>query len=1129
VLIEGEGGVGKSRLVNEMLQRMGVSVVADEDSDLQTHELWLDIQGKVVATQLIDLSETKLQTQPFFMSTLANSSIWKFPPDSQEIETLYFAEFQGAGREWQRLSDLGIAFEAVKEAAQKAELAFWKDFREITTQKRAVITLDTAEQLLIGSQWLLDAGLLEPDDVLFHTQRWLLNHIRQGKFVNTTLFVVSRTKEGQAFIQALKEAALSTPSCEWQSIPLKPFGLEEVKLYLQALINDLKGSENALHTYLNEVIKDENRLKVLWLYTGGQPIRLALYIDVLLEGLVMPDPLQDSYVEAIQRTRWQQGELETDELLQARQEIEAEFVKSLFNQSESLSSQILQLLVRCPRGLSFEQIHFVLDSGSKAKPNEWIPTQKRLQEINEELKWLRRLIIVKSRHNGRVIDYLQDEMYRIYNECMGRSGVDRQAEETARLWLYQKLRDWAENERQKLLEQRAAQVRDDLKRIRLERPSRVSAIRFPTPTAIEAARLAQLEANLLEAELEYLHYELLLDPQENFNDTYYDLVNRRETAYREDQINVLEAEADRLIRNDHLMVLLKWRSRLSIEMRGETPLQVLRRTAKLDEAIKWIIRFFLRKEYKRAIKLAKALEAYIHIIPDHIERSAWQHSLNRTERACYYQFSRIYSGQNTANAIESLKQMVSATSPLIKLSKMNESEILEETGERGFIGHPAHSRILFVAAIGWNIIGYGLVTLGRFRDAVEAYTTSLRYVRLVPPEFLKGGQAITLANLARALSEIGRGHAIRLCHDGLERRIEIGDFLPIAYSYNTLGLIYNDFKEPQEALEYSAKAIAIARYVKDKRAVGLSMLQVGEALRGLVQVGGLPLDDSVEELYREADNILAQAYEIFREQEERIRWVEASLELGSLYRDRTEYALETGALDWKRLADNAGLYLEQAATIAEQYGWSHLALDAWVSLGYVYYFARETNLIFAKVLPKVNTLVSENSPARLRAGEKPPLSEEHPAYIFKQLDKLHELLGRIAFSNFTQKMIALRQEIPDRVQRQERFKNDKKLQDGLKSAVTHYVLAINYGQLYSPASATLVLTYDRLYNFLKTLNHEEMKAFYRYKAEIEDLYRITEIQFEQPSNMNDFLWASFGEYLDEDDQTVAHPSQQQGQ
>lgn len=1114
VLIEGEGGVGKSRLVNTMLQYVGVPVEIDDQTPIPESEIWTEVLDKTVVTGLLDLAETKLQTQGFFLSKLADSATWTAPSQNTETERLSFNEFADAGQEWQRLSDLGIAFTAVREAAQKAEDAFWQDYRRITKEKRAVIVLDTAEQLIISSQWMIDAGLLQPDDVMFHVQRWLLTQIRAGHFANTTLCIVSRTKAGQAFIQRLQKAATETAACEWIPIPLKPFTQSEVRQYLEALKNDVQKetAETWLDEDLQEILKDDERLKVLWLYTGGQPIRLALYADILLTGADLPEPLQHSFTEAVERTKWVEGETETPELLEARQEIEATFSKALFQPPEAdLSVQILQLLVRCPRGLTAEQIHFALDSAPKTKALAWQPDPIRLQEIRATMDQLRKQILVKSRDGGRLL-YLQDEMYRIYDECMGRDPVDRQTETEARTWLYAKLRDWTEHQLQQFQAEKTTWVRRMLKEIRMERPSRISAVRFPMPTGAEAKYLGQLENSLFDAELEYLHYELLLDPQENFNDTYYNLVNRRETSYREDQINVLQAEVDRLIRTEHLMRLRPWESRESVRKRGEKPYDVLKRTVRTDEAIKWIIRFFLRKEYSRAIALAEALEEYIPTIEYAPEKTAWLHTLNRTERACYYHFARIYSGQNKLEAIESLKQLVAADAPLVKLSQMSEDQILAETNEPGFKGHPAHTRLLFVIAISWNVVGYGYATLGQYRDAVSAYTTSLLYTRLVQPPFMVASQATTLNNLARALSEIGRWHAVRLCQDGLQRRIELAEWLPIAFSYNTLGLIYNDFKEPQEALDYSALALAIARYVQDDRAVSLSMLQVGEALRSLVTLDELSQEDTAEEIFREAGNVLTQAYNISKKLEEPLRLAEAALELGSLHRDHTEYAIKAGTGDSKRWADNAEHYLLEAAKVAEAHGWPHLALDAWVGLAAVYFYAQQPSLIRTKVMPQIEVLVPLDSTARLKINQMPPRPMEHPAYLFKQLGKLHEILGRLDFTEFTEKMVGLRQEILDWEKRQTSFETNEALQTLLRQATEHYVLAVNYGQLYSPGSATLTHVYDQLFAFLKKFNYRELSKFYTYKAEIETAYRLREIEFEQPGNLDDFLWGSFGEY-----------------
>ncbi|MBK8933324.1 MAG: hypothetical protein IPM76_13595 [Chloroflexi bacterium] len=119
-------------------------------------------------------------------------------------------------------------------------------------------------------------------------------------------------------------------------------------------------------------------------------------------------------------------------------------------------------------------------------------------------------------------------------------------------------------------------------------------------------------------------------------------------------------------------------------------------------------------------------------------------------------------------------------------------------------------------------------------------------------------------------------------------RIKEGALLPIALSYNTLALIYNDIRQPQEALDASIRALAVAQYVQDPRTIGLSLLQVGEALRRIaINPILLTAQESIEDVYREGERALQQAYEIFTDPQspvsgERVRRIEAAIELGSL-------------------------------------------------------------------------------------------------------------------------------------------------------------------------------------------------------------------------------------------------------
>jgi hypothetical protein len=56
--------------------------------------------------------------------------------------------------------------------------------------------------------------------------------------------------------------------------------------------------EDNIRNTITRIAEDEERIKTLWLYTGGQPVRLALYTDLIIEDWIIPERLQDRHQEA---------------------------------------------------------------------------------------------------------------------------------------------------------------------------------------------------------------------------------------------------------------------------------------------------------------------------------------------------------------------------------------------------------------------------------------------------------------------------------------------------------------------------------------------------------------------------------------------------------------------------------------------------------------------------------------------------------------------------------------------------------------------------------------------------------------------------------------------------------------
>ena len=1121
VMIEGPGGLGKTRILEEVLRRLGQSEFFEMYGPPLPEDDWTSLLKKQLAyCDLVDFTNIKLHTREHFIQKLGDPLSW--------ANQIFFNDYIVKKDRFRRMADYGAAYSAVLTAAQEAEAAFWSDYEKIAKKQRLMIPLDTAEQLaIVSSEWLLDRELLKTTDLVFATQQWLIEQIAAGRFTNTTLLIAGRGEEGKRFFDDLRQAiAKAGPLCEEIPINLEPFDEAETAEYFQKLANDWAAAtrdEKAIaedtRATLDSLLSDQDQQKLIWLYTGGQPVRLAMYTDVLIEGRSLPEPLQLSYDEALKRIKTD-GTRETPELLQARREIEEEVINLLFLGGGSLQAQILQVLVRAPRGVTISQLHFALDSTSKQDAAAWVENADRLKAIQEEIDNIKTLAIVRSKTGGKI--GLQDEVYRIYADIISANESSRQHEVLARQKLYQRLQNWAEYQIQQLRDKRHQFIVDDLSKIRVENPDKILNTQMSRLSTLDVQEREDLTMLLLEAELENLHYLLLLDPDKNFNGVYFRMTGIRMASYSESRQTMFQAEMWRVLHDRSAFKFISLQARQAALERGETQEQVLRRAAQQDDTVQWIVRPYMRKEYKKAIQLADDIETKVRQLKIKHEYDSWNHTLARSDRGCWREMARIYSGENIEQAVSTLEKIVKE---LVALSRADiNTPVFPERDENGFIGHPAYERLLFLIAQSYINLGFGYVSLGDFRNGIRNYAASLRYLRSITPSDI-ALKATVRNNLSRALVEVGRKRSVRVCQDGLDLRILEGQLLPIAYSYNTLGLIWNDLKQPDEALDTSARALAIANYVSDARAIGLSLLQIGEALRRIATGTVKALqEESPEAIYLEAERVLQQAHEIFYEgpaSGERMRLIEAKLELGSLYRDWVAYSREEMMPEiGRRRHNNALMYLNDAARLANELKLPHLELDALVNVAWTHYFAglvEEAENELEKGGQLVRAVERKlKVKVRLTKRGKYPDPRQTPAYLFKQLSKIYNLYGQIAFLQFRQGVESLAAEhmnLPQQ-ERWERVRKNDELQALLRRAAESYTLALAYAQLFAPGSSALTAAYDDLYDFLKKLNAVEMVDFYRYEREYRKSYRVTKLKLENFGDLEEFLLDCFGDYYD---------------
>ncbi|MCA9890305.1 MAG: tetratricopeptide repeat protein, partial [Anaerolineae bacterium] len=809
------------------------------------------------------MTDTRLHNKQEFMALLGSRESW-----TAELD---FDDYQLVQGQLLRVRDFGISYARAKTIADEAEEAFWQCLKQNAAAQRLVVGLDTIEKLAINSSsWMMRKKLIDDADRAFQTQRWLIEHIKQGDLANVTIILAGRgdVRPGQeSYFDLLKNDHELKRSADLYPIELEPLTSAETRAYFEVLLRDWtqkastasssEDNSSLIAMALRALLNTSERLEVLHYFTGGQPIRLALYTDILITGRTVPEPLSQPNLAAARTLVGDDSNLEA-----YRRKIELECARQLFHQGTDLRGRILQMLVRATRGLNEEHIHFYLDTKNDLDPRNWVSNQSRLKELRAQLQELQSLTIVKIKPDGRV--GLQDEVYRIYSQSMAENPSDRKSETASRKQLYERLASLARFKLNTLKKQRATFTRDDLDNILIEKAAEALETRLPDLDSLDEKERNRINEEIFIQELEALYFAMRLDPN-NFNTMFFDFANQQVKGGDSSKFNVLQSEAWLALEDQPTLSFVDALPNPSAAERDESPIAVLLRAAQIYDATGWLIRFFMRHDYARVVELADSIDAVVTTMPPGNEKHGWNHTLSRAERGLWRGFALIYMSPGT-EIITELERLQAFEKDLIQLVRKDQYTVVFAdrglNGERGFHGHGAEERALYTLMLLQNVIGYGHITLGEDEAAIKAYVKSLQYNRLVRSSD-NVHEATVRNNLARALAERGKKRSIRICRDALDLRIQKGDLVPIAYSFNTLGLILNDLYQAEEAYENCARALAIARRTQEPRLTGLVLIQLAEALRRMAK-SQRSSRSRAEELYRTAENALKQAMEIFQ-------------------------------------------------------------------------------------------------------------------------------------------------------------------------------------------------------------------------------------------------------------------------
>ncbi len=1187
VLVRAEGGMGKTRLLEEILARHGPPT-----DDRRRDPAWQPHDDLIVA-ELVDVIDTRLHDSYRFVTELRNS----LKPYGGRLD---FGGFDAADDKVKLLTASGARLESVDKAQRNAIEAFVVDLAYIVTQRRVVFLVDTVERLSYeASEWLLQKGLLRYDDMAIRTHQWLQRFIADTRLGNITLVLTGRGREGAHFFNRVQEtvATSSTPVYPRHSseVTLQRFSLNQTQRYLTQLAEDWQEEDTAIarnFAYVADEARDH--AKVIGLYTHGIPVRLALYAQVLVGGRRMPSAFRLSFAEACRPAGLDPEAIDLDaelsddaspELRRIQWDVEEEFVDLLFSDPNDRYTAVLRTLVRAPRGLTAEQLHFALDAPPGMTAEAW---QKSIRDNQawhqEEIDGLRQLLqgiatsylgkrraAVEEFHTSEeeseqveaVRVGLQDEIYRIYAEHRGllaepvspetepiraalsaadrrRYAMNREDEIDARVTLYERLADFADAEYCHLLEKKRAYLLEDERqfeeRFRLED---INTFLFQKRPKTEEDERRLLHTVLMFFEIERMVYRLLQDPEHNLNSEYITLEDDNARAAQQEEDFWAQAEMWRALHDDWLMKFVDLHTRDAAEKRGETAAQVLRRFAEQENVARWIKRLVLRSSaereiggQEREIDFAEAIQDYISTMPrgladgnkqekdEYHAWGSWNHTLAAAERIIWTQVAYIRRGRDVDGALKRIAEQIHNLETLYTKSVREQAFNNEGHVENGFAAapatadkpealpqHPAYTRLGRLLSLAYNHVGYGERTLGKMHQAVVYYGRSLGYARAEPNK-LQAHLATVLNNLSRALSELG-WNGIGVCLDGRDLRWEVAEEVPLATSYNTLALIYDDMGRYEEAPLLAAKAIAYCRRATESRQLGLALRQMAESLRHLAERPrtGQRISLPAEAYFSAAEQLLREARTIFEELRQVERLVEVNLEMGSLYRDRLDPHLSLGGRPPIRTRAGRSAYsdaltlLDTAEQRATEHNLVQHVLDARVNKARTHYYvgdiaaaksvldAIEADATYQHHLIKPERTLPDSADDTLRDR----------SWIFRHLGTAQWIRGWMALDQFQICVEYHRTQHPadtpaDRQARAEAVRNDPKAQTSLREAASVYALGIAYAQLHSPRSRAITTMQNDLYFRFRASNRLELESLQGYLREVNDTYRACALE-----------------------------------
>lgn len=383
------------------------------------------------------------------------------------------------------------------------------------------------------------------------------------------------------------------------------------------------------------------------------------------------------------------------------------------------------------------------------------------------------------------------------------------------------------------------------------------------------------------------YYTLQYDPLKAFEVEYL--------PWSERAIKGHKRSLEMQLRDELLRFLKEPANRQQAMLQGLSPERVQQ-----DSAIRWIKRFLMRQDPKRAIRVAERLltlgplqyESLAALLPEPV--LSLTHEQEQQGRSLLEATDAFFWGHLLTFYGEALAYISRADAPEQQAQRVLVKAILLLEGNDNLASSHLSWFWRRITGRAWNTLGYLYRTYGHYRRALEAYNQALHYFTSGPED----EQADTLNNRAFLLALLGESEQSLASIDrAVAIRRRLAQPYPLALSYNTRGRIHalqGTFSFAQQECE---EALRTFEALADPRGIGLTCNALGFILRLQGQKWKVEYC-TVEEAtvrFEQSGSYLEKARALFAEDNAKIvsqptvieplRHWEAYNESGSLYRE----------------------------------------------------------------------------------------------------------------------------------------------------------------------------------------------------------------------------------------------------